>query len=612
VESWQDRQRREAGEMDAAVRAALQLQDNAACRAELERLADKPMFRGFTWLWAPAVIQRDRVMFRPVVLSLFHRDATNRDGRAFDPWTGATAAALERLLADADAADDVELTRRLYTWRLESHRDRDRWWRADVIARFARATSATARATVLGKVDPGGWISIDPATALALWDIDRVASKAFILGHLPWRADLPGWRPLLDRSRDADADFHFALYRKIVDERAWAADLSSLSTSAALDTELERRHPSRFRPDAGVFHALLDKHGAAAVPYVRRHAGDIMPSWSYGRQREGKGLPDLLELVDERGWLDLWATLLRTSATRELFDQTVAGLLRAGNVKRLATLPGRGREWHGAGWSTAQVHALGDATACQLYKAYPALVRGPYRIHVAPTYGACFPKLIAAACAARDVELTDFLASRVIAVGYHDASSREAVDALVAHYEALAEDAFVPRAAAALSRLPARQIWSYDQLVAQNPLAKLLFERSTARFLGDGAAVRDLLESPEIYVQLLGFRVLAQPDPRAAVLAAANTDLLQAALFRRLRATSRRLAIAALRVAASHDEATARYLLGRMRDALALPEARYPVDELVLAIAALLARWPGLRDAGEQPVVYRARDGVGS
>jgi hypothetical protein len=116
--------------------------------------------------------------------------------------------------------------------------------------------------------------------------------------------------------------------------------------------------------------------------------------------------------------------------------------------------------------------------------------------------------------------------------------------------------------------------------------------------------VRDLLESPQIHVQLLAFRILGQDDPRAAAIAAEHVDLLQATLLRKLHAKSRKLAFAALRAAASHDETTARQLLVRMRDALGLPEKRYPTEELVGLIGFVLQRWPALRNGREQPVIY--------
>jgi len=166
------------------------------------------------------------------------------------------------------------------------------------------------------------------------------------------------------------------------------------------------------------------------------------------------------------------------------------------------------------------------------------------------------------------------------------------------------DDEFVARASNALSRMPAFAIWGYDQLLRTNRLARLLFERSTAYYLTSARAVRDLLESPQIHVQVLAFRILSLDDPRARVIASENKDLLQATLFRPLHRRTRLVAFRALENACANDEATARYLLGRMREALTLPEKRYPTEKLVGLIGMVLYRWPMLRNANERPVVY--------
>ena len=152
--------------------------------------------------------------------------------------------------------------------------------------------------------------------------------------------------------------------------------------------------------------------------------------------------------------------------------------------------------------------------------------------------------------------------------------------------------------------MPAYAVWNYDELLRTNQLARLLFERSTALYLSDARSVRDLLESPQIQVQALAFRILGRDDPRARAVAAQNADLLQATLFRPLHRRTRLAAFRALANAAANDVATARYLLGRMRDALALPEKRYPTEKLVGLIGTVLHRWPSLRAPGEAPRIY--------
>jgi hypothetical protein len=216
--------------------------------------------------------------------------------------------------------------------------------------------------------------------------------------------------------------------------------------------------------------------------------------------------------------------------------------------------------------------------------------------------------VIRAAIAAGDVELVDYLASRAgiqVVSSWGDSRGwKEALESLTMHFEALEDGEFVRRASNALSRMPAFAVWNYDELLRTNRLARLLFERSTALYLGDAKAVRDLLESPQIHVQMLAVRILGSDDARARAIAAQNADLLQATLFRPLQRRTRLMAFKALENATNVDEPTTRYLLGRMKEALALPEKRYPTEKLVGLIGKVLFRWPSLRAPGEVPRIY--------
>jgi hypothetical protein len=629
AESWVERLKRESREMDASVRELIASMpaDDKDLRDKLEALAQKPRFAEFTWFWGPALSQRNRVLFRPFILSNFSALPLNAKGSTFDAWKGETAAPLERWLQAVDAADDVELTRRLYGWRLQHTpwKHREDTWRKDVVRRFSSAQSPAARFTALAKVDTG-WMSLDAKTAVSLYEIDKAAARSFILSHLPWFGWLGkkrrDWDELLRKSRDQDSDFHFDLYRRIVEEKQWRADVLELCRNVrdagALDSELERRHPrSHIASAAEVFLEIARARKRDVVPYILRHVSSVSSRWGLMARREAKGLPGLLSISNEEGWLDLWAALLRTAATKELFDAEVKRLVRSttlpdGDVRmRLSLIAGHGREAHFAGVSLAQVHPLEEDTALELYRRFPELVRGPFRMHIAPGRHHAYPRVVRAAIEIGDTEFIDFLAARagIQVLFWGEARGwKETIEILTSHFEALPEPEFVRRASNALSRMPAFAVWNYDELLRTNRLARLLFERSTALFLSDANAVRDLLESPQIHVQVLAFRILGRDDARASEVAAQNADLLQAALLRPLHRRTRLLAFKAIENAARKDEAAAGYLLGRMKEALTLPEMRYPTEKLVGLIGNVLYRYPSLRAPGEVPQIYGEAD----
>jgi hypothetical protein len=637
AESWQQRLKREAREMDAAVRSLLMrgLGDEAL-RDALEALSTRPRFQEFCWLWGPAVSTRNRALFRPFILNHFSSWPMDARAKGFNAWKkGETAEELHTWLEEADRRDDVEVFRKLYSWRLQQlvgPGKAEAQWRKDLLERLRKAQGRAALNTVLAKLDVR-FYSLDEPTALAVYELCRSGARDFILDHLPrfWFVGRRGdpklfWRKLMERVREAgDSELHLELYRRMTPQDLWRKDVLALCKSekdaGRLVEELEKRHLEGSLLDPGVtattFIELVEARGRDVVPYLLRHAHSVFPRWRFwGRRSNAKGLPELLELALRNGWLDVWSTLLRISATEQTWNAELRRLLEdrqspeAEVRQRLLLLAGAGAEANFPGVSFAQVQPLEDPTAVALYERFPDLMRGPFRLHASAWWYMGYPQLTAKALARKDEPLIDYLASRAaiqeLKFARQPGQWEQTIAALAAHYEALPEEdgTFARRASNALSMMPAYSIRDYDGLLRSNRLARLLFERSTNFYLSDERTVRDLLESPQIHVQALAFRVLGQDDARARSLAAENLDLLQATLLRPLHRRTRLMAFAALRNAAMADESAARRLLGRMKETLALPDKRYPKEQLVGLMGQVLHRWPSLRASAERPRVY--------
>jgi hypothetical protein len=104
---------------------------------------------------------------------------------------------------------------------------------------------------------------------------------------------------------------------------------------------------------------------------------------------------------------------------------------------------------------------------------------------------------------------------------------------------------------------------------------------------------------------MLAYRVLALPDQRAQALAAAHVEILLGTLLRPLHRRTRLAAFDALVNAARGDAAVAARIHARAREALKLPDKRYPKAELIGLIGRILAIRPELATEAERPVVYR-------
>lgn len=625
METWQQRLRRETRESAEAIDRALALSSasDEELRSALEQAAKKSMFSGLIALWGPVVYRRNRVLFRPFILAHFPWSTLDRDAKPLNPWKGPSADEFERWLDDVDSRGDIELFRKLYTLKLGAQpwKEAEPTWRRDLLARFRQASTRPERAAVLARFDL--FHALDEPTAKELYTLDPEVARAFILKHLPseWsffgKDANPFWESLLAlASERGDEQLALGLYRRQVPAKRWREDALALAARhrdpSELVAALQRHHPEHWVDNLPeVFLELAQQRGRDVLPYILGKVQHVYRRYGLFRN---KGYDGLIALARERQWLDLWSALLRTASHPDAYNKEVASLVRDTRSPeqevrlRLMLLTGVGREYNFPGLGLAQVRPLEDDVAVALYERFPDLVRGPFRPHVGGGWQRAYPKLIERALAATDEDLIDYLASRMVMYqltiyGKHLAL---AVDMLCAHYEALLDRPaeLARRAASALGRVPAFAVWNYANLVRSNRLARLFFERTHGIYLADPRAVRDLLESPQIHVQALAFRVLAEDDPRARAQAAANLDLLQATLLRPLHRKTRMMAFGALRNATAQEE-PARAVLARCREALDLPDKRYPKEKLIGLIGEILHRHPALRGAREQPVVFR-------
>jgi hypothetical protein len=601
--------------------------DNGRLRDHLEGLRRDPLFAGLTWFWGPRLYARSRATFRPFILN--HFSEWLADGKRWRRVKWADHAAdLDAWLQAVRAARDGALVRRLQRWKYAARKgwgiDHARW-NAALIEAYRAAPTPAARAIVLDEFDD--WFEFDEASAISLYGTDQ-KSAAFILKHLPvsfWKREKRAmWEKLGALARGAgDEAFYFALYRKLMPVERWELEVLTLADAVIEQVELNRVLANRHLEGYGIERGatvlkLLQRRGRDVMPYVRAKLEDTIGGW--GRDDRSK---QFVELAEQRGWWDLWSATLRAGRNQKLFNACVDKLMADESVsetarrERLLALAGTSREWNWPGLGLAIIHHLDDAIACRVYARYPDLVRGPMRANVTPTWWRGYPGLIKAAQAGSDEDLLDTLASRYATrISWNRVwqrqQGRDADDAttseLAAYYQAIRDrdgEEFSRRASNVLTRIPAYATFNQALLLRDNDLARLLFVRSLEQYLSVPEAVQDLVEGSNIHVMMLAYRVLALTDARARALAAANVDILLGTLLRPLHRKTRMAAFEALANAARHDEAVARRIHARAREALKLPDKKYPKPELIGLIARTLAAYPALASAAERPRVYR-------
>lgn len=627
MESEQQRLTHEARDLEFELREVLvQRQGDEVLKAELEKLAGNSLFRDYTWLWGPVVYGRNRKLFRAFVLTHFSMWALGSEGKYVDAWEGEGALSMEWWLDAADKVDDVELFRRLHSWRLSrlGWRQMQSQWRKDVLERFQRATSRMARRTTLEKVDIK-LLWLDEPTALSLYEVDAEVSRPFILAHLPpeWLPSGAGgsrrrlWQVLLERAWEVgDKEFHYAVYRRLVPAGRWREDVLALcqrvQEPAALQEELVARHLETAAQEPGVVATTLvelaERRGADVMPYLVSTARAVFPR-AVWEGEVGNAPRALLERARREGWLELWAALLCHGAPQAAWQAEVEqwvgerhaeeGLVR----ERLRLLAGAGEEQASSEGPASPALPLEDRVALALYERLPDLLMESYLVHLSSESAEGYPRLAQAALERKDEQLVDVVAGRAALQSpttlRPGSGWAQVVERLAEYYGELPleDGTFARRAAAALALMPPYALGEADWLAQDNRLARLLLERSAQYYLAQGAtAVRELLESPLPTVQALAYRLLGLEEEQARALAARHVERLLPALVQPMHRRLRSMALGALRNAASEDVGMARQVLEAVSEALSRSEGYAHRDSLTELRQQVHERWPALRD----------------
>jgi hypothetical protein len=607
---------------------------DADLRSRLEELAGEGTFPPLVPLWGPVLYRRNRIAFGTFILEHFPH-----------PWNraswGVSPTILEEWLREVERNGDLELFRRLYSWKITVERgfpDQQRWW-ADLKQAFTAAGSWQDRVQVMAKYDLG--LQLGEDQAVELYECDPGASRPFILRHLaqttrpfggrawiPQRGIRRTWsesapqgprfaQRLLDSARKRnDDDFFFALYRKYTLLADWEADAVRLC-STVVDPEQLLKALDDHHPEAGdvapCFHALLLERGGDVIPYVLKHLRSLADGSGEA------GATWLLHLARKFGWHELGSSILRVCCGPGRFNQEIARLLDDAALSdedafhRLRLLAGAAWEWPSARGGGGQVHPLSEANALRLYRRFPELLQGPFRHHVVwRTWQTPRCELLSAAVAAADEAFVDYLAAQAVRVSRRPCQDKKkaeerpltALERLVGYYEQYRSDLrqFARRAVAVLGRLPADAVGRrYRSVVRTNPLARLLFEDTA--FAAAPELLRELLEATEINVQALALRVLTRDDPQVRSFAVDNLDLLLPLLLGPLTRRLRQWAVAALLNAATTPD-NARLIHDRARQSLALPARGRAKEALIGLLGRLLHRWPELRRSQETPLIH--------
>jgi hypothetical protein len=570
-------------ELPQRIQAALASgQDRGALLREMEALSNAPGFASHAPQWAPALYERDRLFFEPFL--------TNH-------LSGDQAEVITSLLARAEEAGQDSFFTALY--RKVAREDT---WNAELVE---LARSSLPDDTVVTKVlrrQPDRWVSLTDRTATALYQRAPARLGAFVREHAQrdWQ-EKETYKGLREAARQrGDDDLYWALFRELADEREWQAEarrlLASDTPPERVHEELTKRHPDHlWNVDTNIIADFVEKYGRAALPYVQEHL-----SWVTRR-----AAPKLLARIKKLGDEELYWPIFFQAGDSKQWNEALRELLAQplDNDALAAMLPQRTpppRRW--GGWSLEQDVALAFYRR-DAQRFAPLLER-----FASPAYAEA---LFEEAQAARHEDFLDTLSLQLMRqidswldAAYPTASMlqwrksdmkaqdkvQRAGRLLTTRFDRLAAESpalYVRHAAAMLSRINAHEVWSFKRNLALNPAFAYLSARHRAAWLAEPAALRELLESPNIYVQILGLLMLGEGGADAAARVSENLHILRALFLGRAHLGTKQLGLRALELAARQGDPYAGRILPILEEAVHLSGKRALDRQAMVAFVRL-------------------------
>lgn len=562
--------------------------DRGALLREMEQLARESSFSAFADLWAPGLYRRDAAFFEPFLL------------RRLD---GSREKAIRDLLPLAEAAGQDTLFSGLYRKVANENA-----WNAELLAlaRSAQPDEQVLRA-VQRRQMARQWFTLQEDVAVALYRRNPERFAAFIRQHVHrgWGRGHDTFRHLCIVVRQrGDDDLYWALFRELAEPKEWELAVAQLLRdnipASAIVEELRKRHSTHlWEADTGVLGDFIERYGQAVLPYIEDNLGRMA-------QRSGDRLLAAAKKLDDE---DLyWRIFFKASDTvrwnealLEVLKRPLSDEALLMEVQRRTPLPQRWR------W------LLEKDVALQFYQRNPGLFRPfldrfPFLERFRYELDEAF---FQEAERVGDEEMLDFLSFwglRQLAMLMYsayptpsqqrwrepDASLQKQVEhqgkMLTDRFDRLyarSPETYVQHAANILGRFEAFEVWSFWRNAEYNPAFAYLFRQHRDAWRKSASGIRELLESPNIYMQIIALDMLGEGGPDAAARVVENLVLLRALLLGRARRSTKKQVLRCLEQAARQDAASAAQVVPLLEETLHFQGKRAIDERLMVAFVRL-------------------------
>jgi hypothetical protein len=511
---------------------------------ELDHMAqqDRQAFSDLAEIWAPALVRRDPAFFEGFLV----RNLDRQHGEV-----------IHTLLPSIEAAGLNSLFRSLYR---KVSRFEDWNYQLRELAKSSLPDNEVIAAIERRDIR---WGNLTEDILLWLYDRNPDVFREWIKKHLgvpsyPQRS----FKLLREKAEAAgDEEFYWYLFRNFASHDEWQKDMRLLLLQNLPEDqivgELERRVPTdrtHYGFEPVILLDFMEKYGEIVWPLVK----PFLPVLA----RHGTALNAIRKLDDE---VLYWQTFFMSNSVstwnseiRQLLNQNLSDDEFSAALDLRMPEVDQTKQW--------SIWKLNSDDAIALYQRYPVVSR-PFiqRFLHQPEF-----QLFEIAQAAQDYELLDFLVFKFMQVTAQlvyraypperhwrwnrpDKKAQQQIKEIggkmTAYLDSLyaqSPEIYVRHTANILANFRAFEIWSVKGQVEHNPIFAYLVQQHHEAWQQSPDGIRELMESPNIYVQILGIDILGTANSHTAQRILENLYIFQALLLGRTRRNTKKKVLACL------------------------------------------------------------------
>jgi arsenate reductase-like glutaredoxin family protein len=461
------------------------------------------------------------------------------------------------------------------------------------ISRFLETNpSDEALKKFLDLYDIPNWeYTLSEKTAASLYQRNPDAFMPFITKHMSRNQRWGGYTSYdrLIQAAESNSEHHLTFLKALDYQRYWKTQMETLLKSKITGEEaaqsLETLHPKDTWAvqDTQILHKVFDKFGFAVVPYMVKNIHWVKFTEAMMEKLEKIAPPALFweAVFKTMNWhqTNSWSYRRWTKALDDFIEHPVSEW-EAGMMLQLLSPP-QPNAWY-------RIQAP-EATILLLYKKYPDSARGFIQQYYSPQTESPLFRL---ALNNNDEELLDYLSYRAMDAINHQINQywgnrgRLATSKAISSYQETIQrmgETVINRLEALYQRDPALYvrhaamilawwrpfaIWNPEGMEQVNPIYRHIATQHLSDWIEQPEGIRELLESTNIFVQLLGLNILRDAKHElVAQVILENKRIFRQLLLGRARRSTKRIVLSAIEQAIAQNPAFAAELLPILEEA---------------------------------------------